>query len=331
MEIHHPHDRFFRSLFSNPDRLRGLLEAAVSPEILALLNLDSLTVEPGTWIDDKNREHFSDIAASVAMKFPQGTPGTPSRVRVYVLVEHKSYDDPTALLQLLRYMVQAWSLETRSSRPPNPHRHDRNQRRPLTPIIPILVYHGPDGTTPGSFADLFPDEIPEPLMRYQVSFGADILDLPRASKDDLGSDPVGRAALWMLRTVRRSIDERLLALEEVLRGAEETLSRSGYDTLARYLYETSELSIETISDKIRVLIHQDRIREGLLTTAEQLIKRGEERGEKRGRREGESRGNHEARVAMARQMLADGLDIETIIRYTRLSREELRSLETERK
>ena len=65
MEIHHAHDRFFRSFFSEPAHLQFLIRNALPSEVTATLDLNSLTLEPGTWIGRKHREHLSDLAASV--------------------------------------------------------------------------------------------------------------------------------------------------------------------------------------------------------------------------------------------------------------------------
>ncbi|MEX2442602.1 MAG: Rpn family recombination-promoting nuclease/putative transposase [Alkalispirochaeta sp.] len=66
MEIHHAHDRFFRSFFSQPTHLRFLIRNALPAEVTATLDLNSLKLEPGTWIDRKNREHLSDLPATSA-------------------------------------------------------------------------------------------------------------------------------------------------------------------------------------------------------------------------------------------------------------------------
>jgi predicted transposase/invertase (TIGR01784 family) len=272
-------------------------------------------VEPGTWIDRHHREHLSDLSLSVeiAADDDQSTTqdGKSPSARVYILVEHKSYRDPAALLQVLRYMVQVWSAEVRS-----------DGTRPLTPIIPVLVYHGPEGGVVKSFSDLFPDRVPDVLRRYQVVFGADILDLNGTRRDDLVGDPTTGAALWMMRTVRRGTEDALRELQAILRGAADRLSEEDYRSLSRYLLETGELSMEQFSDKIEQVIHEGRIREGLMTTAEQLIQKGEQIGIQKG----EAVGRMRERQELAKQMLAEGENLEKIARYTRLTVKELEAL-----
>jgi predicted transposase YdaD len=341
MNIRRAHDRFFRSFFGQQEHLRDLIRRAVPSEIIATLDLSTLKMEPGTWIDRHNREHWSDLVASVEVS---GT-DAPRRAHVYVLVEHKSYRDPGALLQLLRYMVQVWTAERKPKEKDDTAEVSARGAK-LTPIIPILVYHGPRGGIVEPFSKLFPDDLPEELQRYQVAFGADILNLPRMRPDSLsGGDPAVRAALWMLRLSRRQTDELLKEVQAVLRGAEEALTEEEYSALARYIWETGELSVEDLYDKIDLVVHQRHIKEGLLTTAEQLIQKGYtegeqigiqkgeqigiQKGEQIGIQKGEEDGRYRERREIALEMLVAGEDVEKIVRYSRLSQEEVRALSSD--
>ncbi|MEI6388593.1 MAG: Rpn family recombination-promoting nuclease/putative transposase [Spirochaetota bacterium] len=105
-EIHNPHDKFFKTWFSRPENLIPFLETALPADIFALLDVSTLAISDGTFIDEEHREHFSDLSASIQL---QGR-----EARLYILVEHKSYADKWALLQILRYMVQTWTRDART-------------------------------------------------------------------------------------------------------------------------------------------------------------------------------------------------------------------------
>jgi predicted transposase/invertase (TIGR01784 family) len=83
-----------------------------------------------------------------------------------------------------------------------------------------------------------------------------------------------------------------------------------------------ELSAEDLSGKIESMIHQRRIREGLLTTAEQLMKRGEELG----RREGQREGMREAQRELVRSMVDRGMPVADVARYTGLAVADVQTL-----
>jgi predicted transposase YdaD len=89
---------------------------------------------------------------------------------------------------------------------------------------------------------------------------------------------------------------------------------------------TSELSAEDLSGKIDSMIHQRRIREGLLTTAEQLMKRGEELGRREGQREGMREGMREAQRELVPSMVDRGMPVADVARYTGLAVSDIQSL-----
>jgi predicted transposase/invertase (TIGR01784 family) len=138
-----------------------------------------------------------------------------------------------------------------------------------------------------------------------------------------------RAALWLLRTVRRGTEEALGELQAILTGVEDRLTNEEYQELSRYLLETGELSVEELNGKIELMIHQRRIREGLLTTAEQLIRKGLEEGEeigiRKGMEQGEEAGRREERRALITSMIARGMGVDEIAEVTGLSVEDVRA------
>jgi recombination-promoting nuclease RpnB len=73
-------------------------------------------------------------------------------------------------------------------------------------------------------------------------------------------------------------------------------------------------------------VHDRRIREGLLTTAEQLMKRGEELGKREGRIEGRREGMHEAQRELARSMVDRGMTVADVARYTGLAVSDVQTL-----
>ena len=61
MDVHNPHDTFFRSWFSRKDNLANFLITTLPEKIYSLLDPATLTVLDGTYIDKEHREHFSDL------------------------------------------------------------------------------------------------------------------------------------------------------------------------------------------------------------------------------------------------------------------------------
>jgi predicted transposase/invertase (TIGR01784 family) len=123
-ELHQPHDRFFRAVFSELDSIRDLLRNSLSPRIVQMLDLDSIELTDDTFIDKKLSLYQSDILIRTRIRS--------SPVLIYILVDHKSYPDRWAVLQLLVYMVQIWEKELTL--------HKKLKKLPC--IIPVVFYHG---------------------------------------------------------------------------------------------------------------------------------------------------------------------------------------------
>ncbi|MEX2442603.1 MAG: hypothetical protein WD492_03280 [Alkalispirochaeta sp.] len=128
----------------------------------------------------------------------------------------------------------------------------------------------------------------------------------------------------------------------MLHGAEDRLSSEEYQALCRYLLETGELSMNELNGKIELLIQKRRIKEGLLTTAEQLIKKGFEEGEqigvRKGIQQGEEigiqkgealgiqKGEEAGRREMAKAMINRGLTVAEVADFTGLAVEDIETL-----
>ena len=117
-----PHSNFFHFALSHLPNARGLIETQLSPAALAELNLDTLQLEKGSFVDPDLREKFSDMLFSVELtNAPVGA--TSKQALVYFLFEHKSQSDPLTVLQVLSYMVRIWEKRVRDG-------------EPLCPIVP---------------------------------------------------------------------------------------------------------------------------------------------------------------------------------------------------
>lgn len=62
-----PHNNFFHFALSQLPNARGLIETQLSDQALAELNLDSLQLRTGSFIDADLREKFSDLLFSVEL------------------------------------------------------------------------------------------------------------------------------------------------------------------------------------------------------------------------------------------------------------------------
>lgn len=143
------HDQFFKALLSDLGRARAYLRAFLPEELQTALDLETLQLEDGSFIDDQLKASYSDLVFSVDTR--EGPPAN-----LCFLLEHKSRPDETAVFQILHYISSAML------------RRARNGEQPRL-IIPILFYHGekswPYRPLQSHFAGL-----PEALRAYLPSY-----------------------------------------------------------------------------------------------------------------------------------------------------------------
>ena len=121
--INRPHDKFFKEVMGNVENTRDFLINYLPEDILKVTDLDNLTLEKDSYIDEELKESFSDRLFKTRINGKEGY--------IYFLFEHKSYQSPQTALQLLKYMVKIWEQKY----------HQENKAH-LPAIIPTVIYHG---------------------------------------------------------------------------------------------------------------------------------------------------------------------------------------------
>ena len=118
-DLTNPHDKFFKETFSRVEVARDFFINYLPESVTAVLDFDTLTIQPDSFVDADLQEQFADLLYSIQLQ-------DGSEAYLYALLEHKSYPDPDVPFQFLRYMVRIWET-------------DRREKEPLRPIVPILA------------------------------------------------------------------------------------------------------------------------------------------------------------------------------------------------
>ena len=135
------HDAVFKAFFSDDKIARNYLLHYAPPGVHQQLDFSFFRKIDTAFVSGRFGISFSDVLYETRL-----TTGAP--VRLLFLFEHKSYLPNSPIhLQLLDYLLQIWE-------------DDLKNRRLLSIIIPIVVYHGEKGWEQKSFSDFFPD-LPE--------------------------------------------------------------------------------------------------------------------------------------------------------------------------
>ncbi|WP_035238062.1 Rpn family recombination-promoting nuclease/putative transposase [Desulfobacter vibrioformis] len=91
-----PHDKLIREIYSDRDNAHSFLANHLPGKVLDLVEMSSLEISKDSFIDQDLADCYSDILYRVKLR--DGSAGF-----IYLLFEHKSYNDKYVHLQLLEY------------------------------------------------------------------------------------------------------------------------------------------------------------------------------------------------------------------------------------
>lgn len=262
-----PHDTFVKRIFSDPETARGLVASKLRGEIVAILDMDSLVLAEGSFVDEELRESHSDLLYSVS--FRDGRTGL-----IYILLEHKSAPDPMTPFQLLRYMVRIWESQQRD-------------KIALSPIIPLILYHGETvWNTSRTMLDII--NAPPEMQEYVPEFESQLIDLSQYSDNELKEKVLYNAALTVLKYIRsRELPQRLPGIVQLF--AQLTQERRGLDCLRAALVYlsngTDRINRQQLIEAVYNTLNKQE--ESMMPTiAEEWIQEGRVEGRVEGLEEG---------------------------------------------
>ncbi|MDE0220515.1 MAG: Rpn family recombination-promoting nuclease/putative transposase [Spirochaetaceae bacterium] len=263
-----PHDKYFRSVFSNTRDAASLLRACVPGPLARTLRWSTLTLQPGRFVSPDWRDSEADLLFSVEREAP------PTPVLLYVLLEHQSSPDSWMPLRMLNYCLQVW-LRWRS-------RHGGEHRLPL--IVPLVLYQGAEPWQyEREFATLFADA--EPAWRWVPRFEHLLIDQTRQSPKSVpGALSAKLAQIAMMAAFREPREE---LLESATRLMGELYRAAGFEEVAKHVeYVLTTQPGEYRPLFVRALRRNVPGRGGdVMNYVEQLIERGRREGRQEGRLE----------------------------------------------
>ncbi len=246
-------------------------------------------------MDETLHEHFTDLLYEVALR-------EHGAMFIGVLFEHKSYLDKLTALQVLRYMVRVWDYGLR-------------QQAQLLPILPIVIYHGPETwTVTTHFQGLF--ELPAALRPYMPEYQYWLCDLSAYSDAEVkGSVTLQVGWLLMKHIFTPALRERLPEVLALWYTIHEQPHAMGYlEAMLRYVMAAGE----TVSAaEVRQALAQTAPEGGALmnTIAQELLSQGEHRGLQQGLRQGLQQGEVRGERRGLRQGLLSGIRVALKLKF----------------
>ena len=313
MKPHQPHDKFFKSFFANKQHAIGLLSGVLPPSISEKCDLNTLSLDSTSYVDEHLKAHFADLVYTCKLK-------NSSRVYFSFLLEHKTTPASHPHLQLLRYFLNIWEKEVK-------------QRKALSVIIPIIIYHGKQKWKAKPFEDYFSTKLSEDspdLLPYLPVFEYLLTDLSQTDKAFIREAfqfKNVRIALLLMKYIYHRFTPELMAevfegLDKMLEGEE---GENFYRQILVYLFSTTEYLKEMeMLDQLSKT--PDKSRKMRMTIAEQLRQEGMEKGIEKGIEKGMEKGIEKGMEKVAKTMKSKGYATEEIHALTGLSPDKIKDL-----
>jgi len=287
-----PHNNFFQFALSQLPNARSLIETQISAAALAELNLDTLQLETGSFIDSDLREKFSDLLLSVRLS-DSGVEKSNDQALVYFLFEHKSQTDPLTAFQLLTYIVRVGEKRLRDG-------------LPLCPLVPLVVYHGESGWTAArSMRELV--RTPKGLADYQINFEFLLLDLSQLSDEEISGGPVLRSTLRLLKYSRSAyLASKLGEILELLASSLPAGRLSGWiQAIGVYVMSVNKNIDSQQYKQTLKSVFPTQFEPGSL--ADRLLIQGRKEGREKGREEGREEGKLAGKIQTLQELLGDAV------------------------
>ncbi|MCL5519580.1 Rpn family recombination-promoting nuclease/putative transposase [Citrobacter cronae] len=288
-----PHDAVFKKIMSYPEMARDFLDIHLPPALREMCDLQTLKLEPGSFIEQDLRAFYSDVLWSLKTREGQGY--------IYCVIEHQSTAVQHMAFRLMRYAIAAMQH----------HLDAGNKTLPL--VVPMLFYHGQQSPYPWSLNWLDEFDCPQ-LARQLYSEAFPLVDITVIPDDEIAQHR--RVAL--LELMQKHIRDRdLMGLVDRLVSllVTSTANDSQLQTLLNYLLRYGNVS------HVSAFIHEVAERsphhkERLMTIAERLrqeghhhgLQEGIQQGLEQGLEQGVQKGTQEEALRIARMMLENGID-----------------------
>jgi len=194
-------------------------------------------------------------------------------IRIVLLFEHKSKPVDFPHLQLLKYLLKIWAVDI------------KQKKKSLTPVIPIIFYHGKGKWKSKTFEEYFKG-IDENIERFLPAFDYVLTDLSKYSDEDIRNryDEIKvRMALLLMKNImneqllKQKIPDIFLMSNEVFENEE---GEKFVKASVIYIYNNVEKGFKEITQEIETITTKGG--DIAMTIAMQL----EERGLQKGRQEG---------------------------------------------
>jgi len=326
------HDELFKKVMSEPVAAREFLEHYLPVSFKNKINLDSIKIEKESFVTEDLRKRLSDVVYSVSLKKNNIKDSTTESVNhdkayIYVLIEHQSSSDYWIAFRLWQYMLLLCERHKDANKNKSNIKQGKDNKLPL--ICPIVVYsNNKPYNAPRSFWELFEDSNTAKEMMGDEYL---LVDLQKQSDDEIEQKKHLGMMEYMLKHIKaRDILNLWQSLFEKFESSIEIDKENGYIYIKWLLwYSDAKVSEDKQVELARIIakhLKKEDQEKLMRTIADKYIDEGVQKGMVQGMQIGEAKGKYEAMTLVAKNLLAQNIDIKTISVATGLTVDEIGKL-----
>ncbi len=310
VKVNNEHDVGYKYLLSSKRVFLQLLESFVHEDWVDQVDPAAMEKMDKSYILQDFKQKESDLVYQMLLQ--------DRKVIFYILMELQSTVDFQMPYRLLRYMTEIWRDVVKNTK--EKERRKRDFRLPA--IIPMVLYNGSDNwTVPLEFKGML--NTAGVLAEHIVNFEYILLDVNRYDEEELlGLSNLIGSVFYLDQDVEslEEIQKRLQALFESAKNLSEEEAALFQDWLW-HIY--SKRFPKEQQEEIKKVIKQSKRTEvgnmisGHGRNIDKFVKQSREAGLEEGIEK------------VAKSMLKDGMSIQLIAKYTRLSEEKIRQIQKE--
>ena len=293
LSLKHPHDSFFKKLFDNDETIRDFLKAYLPKDLIESIDFKTVKISNTEKENQKHKKYYLDLTVDCVIK--------ESQTKIYILFEHKSYQDKLTLIQVLNYCLTIWEAEI------------ENHQKRLTPIIPFVFYHGKH---PSKLKESFKAYFePNPILDgYLMDFKFVIFDTTQIENHDIIKSINNlylSASLLLMKNIFKDIKELKPILKEIV-----TLDDDRVIRLFEYIVVNKDIE----KDEFKEILLEVKGEEKMSTLAQRWMDEGVQLGMQQGLKQGVQQGIFETAIRMIERF---NLSIDDVIQELNIKKEEL--------
>jgi predicted transposase/invertase (TIGR01784 family) len=311
-KILNPHDKFFRGSMKDIRIAREFFDFHLPEKFRGMVDLSSLKLCNGSFVDARHCQRFTDILYSVLLQEQQAY--------LFLLVEHQSTPDELMAFRLLTYLCRIMQEHI-----------DQTQSKVLPIVVPMVFYHGKESYPYSSdLFDLFGEH--KSLAKNIFLQPFHLIDIGAIPDEEL------RKRQWaglMEFTMKHVFARDVLPLIQQIMPQLQHIDKLGEnDYIMRIIdylmtvgdIHDSEAFIEVVTQNLSPQMGAE-----IMTFAERLRQEGKQEGRQEGIEQGLQKGKEEGIKAIASKLLQkEDMPLSAIAELTGLTLEQLNVLKKEK-